>query len=472
LLVWLFLICIGFSKLRYILKAGSLKSIPGPSPLPIIGNALPLLFTGAHSFVKDLANKYGDVFVIWLGARPFVVVNEEELIKDVLQTKNAQFRKGSFADIMRPLLGVGLLTSEGETWKVHHKIALSSFQPSRYKNTVEQMGKLILLLLDKWERKFLDSTKPFEICNEMSRLTLDNVGVAAFGGQFNAIESEETCIYDAVAYSLREMQKRAEQLYPIFQYYPSFWTRSFEESNNKIKDIVREKIQERRQSNNKETTYLLDAMLEAQEFYQLSEDEILDEMVTFVMGGHETTSSLLSWAFYVIDNHPIVQERLMQELDSCVPRGSIPTFDDLQKMDYLLMVLKETLRLYPPAPLLNRTSLTEVEIGGFTIPANTEILICPWAIQRSHKYWDKPDEFIPERWKDDTRASSFTFVPFSAGPRACLGKMFAFMEAKLVVCMILQRYQVNFVKNQNVETEVAITLRAKYGLLCNLVNRK
>jgi len=158
-------------------------------------------------------------------------------------------------------------------------------------------------------------------------------------------------------------------------------------------------------------------------------------------------------------------KKLIEELNPL----DLNSFDDLQKLDYLTMIIKETLRMFPPAPLLNRTTIEETELAGYKIPANTEILISPWTIQRSNRYWINPDQFIPERWSEDRL--TFSFVAFSGGPRACLGKMFAFMETKLVISMILKRYKVKIVPKQKVQTEVAITLRAKYGLWCTIEKR-
>jgi len=169
--------------------------------------------------------------------------------------------------------------------------------------------------------------------------------------------------------------------------------------------------------------YLLDVMLEAQSSYNLSEEEILDEMVTWVMGGHETTASLISWAVYLLHSHPEVKERVLQELKSILYTHSenvgniiIPNEQQLQQMEYLNMVLKETLRLYPPAPIINRVSIEDHKIGKYTIPKNTEVLISPWVLQRSDKLWQEPHQFKPERWKEDS-VDNFAFLPFSAGPR-------------------------------------------------------
>lgn len=191
------------------------------------------------------------------------------------------------------------------------------------------MAGRVQVLIANWKEKYLNREgATFDICSEMSRLTLDNIGIASFGGHFGAIDSDVS-LYDDVAYALREMQKRAEQLYPVYQYYPQFIERTYIESLQKIKDIVSKKIDTRRKLLEQgdamdSKRFLLDMMLESQKAfnlsfvlssiqeYNLSDQEIVDEMVTWVMGGHETTASLLSWSFYLLDKHPDIQQKVIQ----------------------------------------------------------------------------------------------------------------------------------------------------------------
>jgi len=216
-------------------------------------------------------------------------------------------------------------------------------------------------------------------------------------------------------------------------------------------------------------------MLEAQSTHNLSEEEILDEMVTWVMGGHETTASLISWAVYLLHKHTEVKEKVLQELvsvlniqDNTIVNGIIiPNEQQLQQMEYLNMVLKETLRLYPPAPIINRVAIEDHKIGPYTIPKNTEVLISPWVLQRTDKLWQDPLQFKPERWKEDS-VDNFAFLPFSAGPRACLGKIFAYLEAKLIFSIIFQRFAIHVVNASKAEPDFAITLRPKHYFKCKL----
>jgi len=336
------------------------------------------------------------------------------------------------------------------------------------------------------------------MCQELSRLTLDSIGVMAFGQHFCAVDDEgsENAIFEEVGLILREMQKRAIQIVPFYKYFPfsllpsqkRFWL-----ANEKIHAIVRRLIKERRQTatSSQRSKYLIDVLIEGQEGSTLPDAEIEDELITTIMGGHETTASLLSFLIYLLITHPHEHRMVMEELARvrhsripCTPandqescKSSIEwTFEDLQQMDYLHNVIKEGLRLYPSAPILNRKPIQDVTLGGFHIPANTEILISPWVLQRSPQYWDKPDEFLPQRWanggKGSTNDNSLTFLAFSAGSRKCLGQQFAYMEAKLAIACIFSMYELRLVTSQQLlKTEMAITLRLQHGLWCELHQR-
>jgi len=497
------------------------QTLKGPSPIAFFGNALSLIKKEIHHYLHETSLQHDKMFLLWLGMKPIVVVHHVDGVKIVLQTKASHFEKGFFVDIMKPLVGEGLLTSEGEKWKLHHKLASSSFQPTHYKESLEGMTFCVKELISKWQtlfsyadsgnrlsyhRKERNTNREIivDICDEMSRLTLDNIGIAVFGENFNAISNDQLSIYNDVEIVLREMQARAQQIYPIYRFLP-FLFGKYQRSINKIREIVRQKIERRKhylQNNNKELIneqyrssggilrndrdrkrkyrVLLDVMLEAslEDRIGLSKEEIEDEMLTWVMGGHETTASMLSWTFYVLNENPEIENNIIHELHNVLglepyhqqhsndtkksPKLIVPSFEDLQKMHYLTMVLKEVLRMYPSAPLLNRVSIMDCEVLGYRIPKGTEILLSPWLLHRDATYWKDPERFDPMRFQEETteRNHGFHYLPFGAGPRACLGKSFALLEGKLVLSMLLQRFSLIRMETKKIESQVAITLRA------------
>lgn len=495
--------------LRFCKEDDPTALLGGPWPMPLVGSVWLMLREGGvttmHRVLHAISPVYGNLYMVWLGISPFVVVHDLQMVKEVLHspTSAKNYEKGMFAEIMRPLLGQGLLLSEGDIWREHHRLVAPAFQPSHYRNALPGMIERTAALLNKW-RKYADSKQQLEICEELSRLTLDNIGVMAFGQHFNAIEDSsqshtDNSIYADVSVILREMQKRCIQLVPLYEYFPFRLLPSqthFAQANDKIHRIVRRLLKERREAimttnsaSGERRKYLLDVLIEGQENSGFPDTEVEDELITTIMGGHETTASSLSFLVYLLVTHPdklrLVTDELQRIRDSKArdeAASSSPTsapgvewtFEDLQQMDYLQNVVKEGLRLYPSAPILNRRATKDVVLGGYHIPAQTEILIAPWVLQRHPQYWDKPDEFIPERWADDRtgsareKDSSLSFLAFSAGSRKCLGQQFAYMEAKLAVASIFSNYELALVSGQKVETEMAITLRFRYGLTCTL----
>jgi cytochrome P450 len=463
-------------------------NIPGPKPWIIIGNTYPLIFNSVHKVIHNWIENYGDIFIVWLGITPFIIVNNLNYIKKILLSRNGEYKKGIFADIMKPLLGQGLLTSEDQVWKEHHKLAISIFQPLRYKDSISGMLENIKKLINKWDI-YEKESKIFDLYNEFSRLTLDNIGTVVFGEDFGAIMNDNACIFHEVEIILKEMQKRAEQIYPIYKYYPNFMNKLFNNSNNKIHQIVKEKIEKRKfylrnskkfLDNSKKC--LLDVLLESQMISNnLTNSEIEDEMITWVMGGHETTSSLLSWICYLLDQYPEIQNKIIQEIkkfsilenSSYLDNFIVPSFEILQKMDYLTMVIKEALRLFPPAPLLNRVVAIEHNLGPYKLSKGIQIIISPWSLHRSKQYWGNDvNEFKPERFQNNDYNNFYAYLPFGAGPRACLGKTFAFLEVKLILFCLLQRFQIHIYNKNKIDTEIAITLRAKPYIHSTLSLRK
>jgi len=179
------------------------------------------------------------------------------------------------------------------------------------------------------------------------------------------------------------------------------------------------------------------------------------------MAGHETTANVLAWTWYLVSQAPEVEAKLHAELDQ-VLAGRTPEMDDVENLKYTRAILDETMRLYPPVPILSREAMAEDTIRGRKVPAGSIMLIVPWLIHRHKKYWDKPDHFIPERFMPDApKPIKFSYIPFSAGPRVCLGKNFGIIESVLTIAMLAQRFRLSMPKGTKVEHECRLTLRPK-----------
>jgi cytochrome P450 len=197
----------------------------------------------------------------------------------------------------------------------------------------------------------------------------------------------------------------------------------------------------------------------------MSDQQVRDEVMTLLFAGHETTSNLLAWTWYLLASHPEVEQRLRAELDE-VLGGRLPTVEDLANLPYGYRVLEETLRLYPPAWSLARKALVDDDIGGYVLPASTIILMSPYVTHRHPAFWEEPERFDPDRFTPERVAvrSRYAYFPFGGGPRQCIGNTFALMEAHLILATVAQRYRLRLVPDHPVEPQALLTLRPRDGL--------
>lgn len=204
----------------------------------------------------------------------------------------------------------------------------------------------------------------------------------------------------------------------------------------------------------------------------MTDQQIRDELMTMLIAGHETTANTLAWTWYLLSQHPEVEQRLYNEIDEVLGKH-VPALEHLPDLKYTNMVLEEALRLYPAAGIFGRKAIANDELGGFRIPANSMIVVSPYATQHHPDYWPDPEHFDPERFTPErsTNRPHYAYFPFSGGPRMCIGSNFAMMEAQLILATIAQRYQLRMVPGHLVEPQLLVTLRPKYGLQMTIHER-
>jgi cytochrome P450 len=485
LILWLLLLGLGLSQAYYfahrrVFKLSKPSAAPsGPFPLPIFGNALSLLRQNILELLYNTSKQFNrdGVMLFWVGHRPFIIVNDASLVKSVFSSKD-KFEKGIFANVMKPLLGDGLLLSEGTTWRRHHTLAGPAFQSYQFSDMIPLFVERIETMFGQWNRSIANEN--LELKQEFSKLTLDNVGILAFGSHFNAIESKSGIFFDILDV-LSEMQKECTEFIPIRAKFPRKY---YYEKVESVRRVAREKIAQRKQllneqrklANNKR--FLLDVMIEAESSFGLTDKEVEDEMVTAIMGGHDTTASAMSWMAFILATEADVATKIRNEFESIRQQKSPHelTKEDLDQLNYTANAIKECLRLYPSAPILNRrvVSAEGFDLGNYHLPTGTEVLASPWVIQRNDKYWPDPLSYIPERWNDITLSqaeSQCIYFPFSHGPRKCLGQQFSFLELKLITAMLVSRYTLRRPSEKNIKAPVpdmAITLYCQNGLWMKL----
>jgi cytochrome P450 len=226
---------------------------------------------------------------------------------------------------------------------------------------------------------------------------------------------------------------------------------------------------------NRDSGDLLSMLMQArdEDGSQMSDKQLRDEVLTFLLAGHETTALALTWTCYLLSQHPEIESKLHEELD-CVLAGRAPEFADLQKLPYTERVIKESMRLYPPAWSLARTVISDFELRGYKIPAGANVVMSQWIMHRHPSYFPEPEKFDPDRWLADRaqKLPRFAYFPFGGGPRQCIGAAFAMMEATLLLATIAQSFRLRTLPGHPVATSPSFTLRPKYGLRMKLAVRQ
>jgi cytochrome P450 len=310
-----------------------------------------------------------------------------------------------------------------------------------------------------------------DLCADMTALTLRIVGKALFDTDV-AREARE--LGAAVSVALTQLDQEINGLSLLV---PPGWPTPgrlrLRRAVAQLDRIVFGIIAQRRASSG-ERADLLSMLMHAQDEdgSRMTDRQLRDEALTLILAGHETTALALSWTWYLLATHPEVDARVHQEVRSVLGERP-PDVDDLPRLPYVEMVIKEALRLYPPTVEFGRETLRACEVAGYALPAGTNVMVTPWAVQRDPRWFEEPDRFWPERWADGLvqRLPRFAYFPFSGGPRVCLGQSFASMEAALVVATLVQRYRLVLEPGTRVEPDPKLTLRLKYGLPLRLQRR-
>ena len=402
------------------------------------------------------AARYGDLFRIHAPGRrsDTWIVNNPADIKRVLVTSHRNYTKGVGLDRVALLLGNGIMTSEGETWRRQRRM----IQPFFHRRVIEQFATLIegcvAERLARWQG-FAARASPIDITEEMSALTLDIIVRSIFGSDLAWLAERMGGDPFALVteHSARDLQ---------FAYRFRSLTR-----------LVGELVAKRRAAGEQHADFLgmLMAARDKDSGEPMPERELLDEAMTLVVAGHETSASALNWTWYLLATHPQAARRLEAEVDALpdVPRLS---FQDTERLRYTQAVLQEAMRLYPPGWILSRRSIEADTLGGYTVPPRTDVMLSPYLIQRHPAHWEAPEEFRPERFLDvaDPR-DRWIYIPFAAGPRHCVGENFAMYEMTVHVARVARHWQLEYLDDGPIELEAAINLRTRRGLRMRLVAR-
>lgn len=446
------------------LQTGGLKKIRGPRRKFLFGHALEMR-GDMLGFFAQLAKDYGDVAGFYIFNIYCCLINDPILIERVLVNEAERTTKSWDFKYLKILLGEGLLTSEGELWKRERNMIQPAFHPKKVGDYAPVMVGLTEKLLTEWKEG-----EVADLHSEMSRLTLEIVGATLFGEDFSQYA---VLVVESLNEFMKHFEKMFNRLLPIPMNFPTpgYWR--LKKKIKALDKLLYAMIRRRRQDPHASEDLVSHLINAAERSGELIDDkQIRDELVTFVMAGHETTSLALSWTLMLISQHPEVEAKLLEEFNKILGEGS-PNRENFTELHYTRQVLEEGMRLYPPAWGLGREAKEDLNLNGYVLPRGTQIFLVQYLTQRDPRFFERPEEFRPERWSPENRRKipKFAYFPFGGGPRSCIGMHFALQEAQLVLPQILQRFHLDLIPNQKIELQASVTLRPRYGIKMRISKR-
>ena len=398
-----------------------------------------------------------------------VVVNDAEAIRRILVTDAENFPKeDNQLAVLRPLLGRGLLTDQGESWRRKRRLAAPIFQHA----AIKEFAPLFVAAAERSAYRALSYKGPFSIDAEMTRVTLDIIGEAVLGCD---LEADVESISDTVSSTLDKFPGMflAGVLLPpsgrdrVIEALVSPGRRSLTRFARKIIKHARDK-----EIRSSLIGKLMDAA-KADSGEDMSLEDVRDEIATFLLAGHETTATTLSWVWYLLSLYPQAQDRIEEEVARVAGDRAL-TAEDVSSLVYTRAVVDETLRLYPPvANLLRKANETTDIAPGVTVKAGERVLISPWVLHRHQAYWEEPEQFRPERFLDETAGERprYAYMPFGGGPRVCIGASFSLMEAVLILGTYAQRMKLRVINTDEVMPQARIVMRPSVRLKAETLPR-
>lgn len=447
--------------------ASTIRRPPGPRGLPLLGLTLAIR-EDALGTLRRVAREYGDIVSMPVAFRDRTLLNHPDYIEEVLVKQQAKFHKSELTKrITERLLGQGLLISEGDFWRRQRRLAQPSFTRSRINEYAATMSESAQRHIRDWR-----DGEQRDLAGEMMALTLDVAVRTLFG---TTLPTEAQQVGHAMTFLMRYQLSRQRSPIRIPESWPTPRNKRAQRELDFLDSLVYHFIEERQsQGNSSHRHDLLSLLMSAMDAdgTQMTPRQLRDETMTLFLAGHETTSQVLAWTWYLLAENPAAETRLREELRG-VLNGRPPDPADFTKLPYLYAVMHEVLRMYPPAYITARTSIEPSQIGGYDFPVGGTMLMSQWVMHRDPRYFDDPESFRPERWLDGLadRLPAGAYFPFGDGPRRCIGQGFAMLEAAIVIGTIAQRFQFHLVSGHPVIPEPLVTLRPRHGIRMTLHSR-
>jgi len=456
---------------------------------------------------------FGDVYKLCFGPKSFMVVSDPQILKHILREKVFNYDKGVLGEVLEDVMGKGLIPADFETWKVRRRAIVPGFHQKWLNFQVSEFGRAGELLVSTL-KEAASAGKTIDMEERFGSVALDIIGKSVFNYEFGSVEGESPIVKAAIQ-SLREVEHRAQT---PFQYWKLPLTdllierqRDFNQNmtllNDALNKCIEQALADRKEADLEELEnrdyekmdnpsllrFLVDMRGEA-----TSGKQLRDDMITFLIAGHETTASALTWSLFELAQNPELMKRLQKEVDTVMGDRVRPTYEDIKEMELLRLCLAESLRMYPEPPLLIRRALDEDTLPAGATGAETQVLrgmdffVSIYNLHRDEKYWPNPNTYDPDRfkrkytnpdipgwagydpdgWKSQLYpneiASDYAFIPFGAGPRKCVGDVFAMLEGCVSLAMVVRNFDFSFAAPtadpSQVGTCTGATIHTKNGL--------
>lgn len=445
------------------------KRLAPPGPHPGRRYADPATYIADRlGYLTGLVKTYGDICHFRMGYWSIYLLVHPEHVRQVLVTEHAQVTKSRVIQASQALLGKGLLTSEGAFHRRQRRLMAPAFHRQRIVAYAETMVRHATACATAWQ-----DGQAIDMHAEMNRLTLAIIGETMFGARTEAAAHVVSHALEINFGMLNRLTSPRHFLLGLIKVRENV---RFFRARRQLNRIVYGFIQQRRRENLQRDDVLqmlLDARDTEGDGAGMSNRQVRDEVLIIFLAGHETTANALGWTWYLLAQHPDVADRLHAELDR-VLAGRPPTLDDVPALAYTRNVIEEAIRLYPPAYVIDRAVASDLEIERYRIPAGSTIFLSPYLTHRDPRWYPDPERFDPDRWTPEARSArpKFSYFPFGAGPRVCIGEQFAWTEAVLVLARLAQSWHAELTPGAEVTPHPLIVLRPKAGIPMRLHRRR
>ena len=440
-------------------------SVCGPKGRWLVGS-LPDFGRDPLGFLENCARNYGDFVTLRFFNRTVLLINDPRAIEQVLATQHRNFQKtlGYRTPFMRRLFGQGLLVSEGPLWTRQRRLAQPAFHRERIAGYASTIVTFTDRLAERWE-----SGEVRDIHAEMLRLTTQVVTKTLFNA---AVPPEIEKLGSASEAVMAHFTNQWSIWRMLLSLLPSPGKRRFDQVMERLDDYIFNVIRERRASG--DTGDLLSMLLIARDENgnAMSDQQLRDELTTLMVAGLDTTALALSWGFYLLARHPAVATELADEIAEVLGERA-PAFEDLPRLKFTECVMKETMRLYPPAWIVGREAIADCEVEGRAVKKGTSVIMSQWLMHRDPRHFTNVDQFEPARWGvEENKLPKFAYFPFGGGPRVCIGNSFAMMEAMLVTARLMQRFRFSPQSTMPILPWASITLQPRGGIPLRIEHRR